>query len=76
MKSEIIELYHIRMRREDAVGIIQLDRPERFNALDVMMARDLRKAALQFARDPEIRCVVLTGTDQAFCSGADLKYVR
>lgn len=76
MKSETVELYHIRMRREDAVGIIQLDRPDRFNALDVAMARDLRKAALQFARDPEIRCVILAGTDRVFCSGADLKYIR
>ncbi|MDT7884879.1 MAG: enoyl-CoA hydratase-related protein, partial [Thermoflexus sp.] len=56
--------------------IIQMDRPERFNALDVAMARDLRKAALQLARDPAIRCVILAGTDRAFCSGADLKYVR
>ncbi|MCS7350448.1 MAG: enoyl-CoA hydratase-related protein [Anaerolineae bacterium] len=64
------------MQRKGAVGIIQLDRPERFNALDVAMARDLRKAALQLARDPEIRCVILAGTDRVFCSGADLKYIR
>ncbi len=76
MSHRVVELHHIRMRWDNGVGTIQLDRPERFNALDVAMARDLRKAALQFARDPQIRCVVLAGTDRAFCSGADLRYVQ
>lgn len=64
------------MERRGAVGIITMDRPERFNALDVQMARDLRKAALQFARDEAVRCVVLAGSEKVFCSGADLKYIR
>ena len=62
--------------RKGAIGIITLARPERFNGLDVTMARDLRKAALGYARDDAIRCVVLAGGEKAFCSGADLKYVR
>jgi 2-(1,2-epoxy-1,2-dihydrophenyl)acetyl-CoA isomerase len=76
MAETTLDLYHIRVRREGAVGYIVMDRPERFNALDVPMARDLRKAALHLARDRGIRCVVLAGTDRVFCSGADLKYVR
>ncbi len=64
------------MERQGAVGVIVMDRPERFNALDVRMARDLRRAALALARDRGIRCAVLAGTDRVFCSGADLKYVR
>lgn len=67
---------HVRAERRGAVGVIVMDRPERFNALDPPMARDLRKAALAFARDRGVRCVVLAGTDRVFCSGADLKYVR
>jgi 2-(1,2-epoxy-1,2-dihydrophenyl)acetyl-CoA isomerase len=66
---------HICMERKGAVGIITMTRPERFNALDVKMAKDLRKAALQFARDNDVRCVVLAGGEHVFCSGADLKYV-
>ena len=53
-----------------------MERPQRFNALDVEMAKDLRRAALQMARDQSIRCVILAGDERAFCSGADLKYVR
>ena len=72
----IVEMEHIRMERKGAVGTITMVRPERFNALDVRMAKDLRKAALQFARDNEVRCVILAGGEKVFCSGADLKYIR
>ncbi len=67
---------HVRMTREGAVGIITFDRIERFNAMDVAMAQDFRKAGLQFARAQDIRCVVIQGSGGVFCSGADLKYVR
>src|SRR5688572_10169416 len=67
---------NIRAARDGAVGIITIDRPERFNSFDVVTARDLRKASLGFARDQEIRCVVLRGTNGVFSSGADLKYIR
>jgi 2-(1,2-epoxy-1,2-dihydrophenyl)acetyl-CoA isomerase len=67
---------HIHTARHNSVGTITLDRPERFNALDVATARDLRHAGLEMARDPEIRCVVLQGSGGIFCSGADLKYIR
>lgn len=66
----------IRTERDGAVGIITMDRRERFNAMDVAMAQDFRKAGLQMARDATIRCVVLKGAGGVFCSGADLKYIR
>jgi len=67
---------HIRIARDRAVATITIDRRERYNALDVDTARDFRKAGLQCARDPDVRCVVLTGAGGVFCSGADLKYIR
>ena len=67
---------HIRTARDGGVGVITIDRRERFNALDVMTARDLRQAARVMARDGAVRCVVLRGTGSVFCSGADLKYIR
>jgi 2-(1,2-epoxy-1,2-dihydrophenyl)acetyl-CoA isomerase len=60
----------------DGVGMITINRPHRFNALDVQTARDLRRAALAQARDDRVRVVVLRGTGGVFCSGADLKYIR
>ncbi|MBK5259673.1 MAG: enoyl-CoA hydratase/isomerase family protein [Thermoanaerobaculia bacterium] len=67
---------NIQMERDGGVGLITIDRKERFNSLDVETARDLRKAGLQFARDASVRAVVLRGAGGIFCSGADLKYIR
>jgi 2-(1,2-epoxy-1,2-dihydrophenyl)acetyl-CoA isomerase len=67
---------HIRTRIEDAVGYITIDRPERFNSLDVRTAQDLRRAGLMLARDAGVRVVILSGVNGVFCSGADLKYIR
>jgi 2-(1,2-epoxy-1,2-dihydrophenyl)acetyl-CoA isomerase len=67
---------HIRIERDGAVGTLVIDRKERFNALDVATARDLRAAGLALARDPEVRCMVVQGSHGIFCSGADLKYIR
>ena len=67
---------HIKVERDDGIGIITIDRTERFNSLDVATAQDLRKAGLQLARDDGVRAVVIRGTGGIFCSGADLKYIR
>jgi 2-(1,2-epoxy-1,2-dihydrophenyl)acetyl-CoA isomerase len=70
---------HIRVNRDpghDAVGVITIDRPERFNSFDVETARDFRKAGLALARDAGVRVVVVRGTNGVFSSGADLKYIR
>jgi 2-(1,2-epoxy-1,2-dihydrophenyl)acetyl-CoA isomerase len=69
-------LSQIRVDVKDAVGTITIDRPGRFNSLDVETARDLRKAGIQLARDVNVRAVVLRGTQKSFCSGADLKYIN
>jgi len=67
---------HIRMTMDGAVGTITIDRRDRFNSLDVDTAQEFRKAGLQFARDAQVRCVVIRGEGGVFCSGADLKYIR
>ena len=67
---------HIHMRREGAVGIITIDRPGRFNSLDVRTAQDFRRAGLQYARENDVRVVLLRGLPGTFCSGADLKFIR
>lgn len=67
---------HIRVERDGAVGILTIDRRDRFNSLDVATARDFRQAGLRLARDPQVRAVILRGEEGVFCSGADLKYIR
>lgn len=60
---------------EDGIGRLTIDRPDHFNSFDVETAQDFRKAGLQLARDDEVRCAVVSGTGDVFCSGADLKYI-
>jgi 2-(1,2-epoxy-1,2-dihydrophenyl)acetyl-CoA isomerase len=67
---------HIETRTVEHVGTITINRPHRFNALDVTTARDLRRAALALARDEHVRVIVLRGVNGVFCSGADLKYIQ
>jgi len=67
---------HIHTVRTGRVGVITIDRPARFNSLDVRTAQEFRRAGLQYARDDEVRVVVLRGLPGMFCSGADLKFIR
>ena len=57
----------------EGVGTITLNRPEAMNSLDVATKVLLRETVLHAAEDPAVRCVVLTGTGRAFCTGQDLK---
>jgi 2-(1,2-epoxy-1,2-dihydrophenyl)acetyl-CoA isomerase len=52
------------------VALITLDRPDRLNAIDVGLSRDV--VAHLGRAGTEARAVVLTGEGKAFCSGADL----
>jgi enoyl-CoA hydratase len=58
---------------EDHIGIIQLNRPEALNALNDHLLSELAEALKSFNEDDEVRCVILTGSEKSFCSGADLK---
>lgn len=58
---------------EDGVGVVTFNRPDAMNSLDVPTKEAFLAALRQVADDPEVRCVVLTGTGRAFCVGQDLK---
>jgi 2-(1,2-epoxy-1,2-dihydrophenyl)acetyl-CoA isomerase len=58
---------------EDGVAVLTLNRPERLNALTRIMLSELRTQLASLAEDPDIGCVVLTGSGRAFCSGGDVR---
>jgi 2-(1,2-epoxy-1,2-dihydrophenyl)acetyl-CoA isomerase len=62
----------VALRRDGPVLWITLNRPDRLNALDAPMHAGLA-VALEEARDPAVRAVVLTGAGRGFCSGQDLR---
>jgi len=63
---------YILTETRERVGIIRLNRPQRLNALNDALARELGVALEVFDDDPAIGCIVLTGNDKAFAAGADI----
>jgi len=61
----------VRYEVEGNVAHVVLNRPDRMNALTVAMARLVEDVLLQAERDPDVRCIVLSGAGSAFCSGDD-----
>jgi 2-(1,2-epoxy-1,2-dihydrophenyl)acetyl-CoA isomerase len=57
----------------DGILTLTLNRPEARNALTGDMLAALDAAARRAALDPDVRCLVLTGAGNAFCSGGDVK---
>ena len=57
----------------DGVATITLNRPDAMNSLDVATKELLLETVTAVAEDDAARCVVLTGTGRAFCTGQDLK---
>lgn len=56
----------------DGVATLTLNRPERMNTISGPMLDSLASLLTRADKDPEVRCVVLTGTGRAFCAGLDL----
>ncbi|ORV47520.1 MULTISPECIES: enoyl-CoA hydratase [Mycobacteriaceae] len=61
----------IGVTRDEAVTTVELQRPERRNALNSQLVTELREAIVD-AADHDVRAIVLTGQGTVFCAGADL----
>jgi 2-(1,2-epoxy-1,2-dihydrophenyl)acetyl-CoA isomerase len=59
--------------REEHIGTLTLNRPDKLNALNDQMAVELIKAMTDFLQDTETRVIVITGAGRAFSAGADLQ---
>lgn len=57
---------------EGHVATITLNRPAKLNAMSWVMFEEIGAAFRRAADDADVRCVVVTGAGEAFCSGADL----
>ena len=63
----------IRLERDGAIATVTLNRPDKLNAMNKAMWRDLASVMQQVSADDSIRCVVLRGAgERAFCPGADI----
>ena len=57
---------------EDGVGVITLNRPEKLNAMNRQLGRELHDALKRFEADDGVGCIVLTGAGRAFSAGGDI----
>jgi enoyl-CoA hydratase/carnithine racemase len=55
------------------VALCRLNRPEARNALSPELMAELARALDGFDADPEVRCIVIAGSDEAFAAGADIR---
>ena len=62
----------IQTRTEGPVGIITLDRPKQLNALNGELMVQLGDALKAFDANPDIGCMIITGSEKAFAAGADI----
>ncbi len=63
----------ILVERRDRVALITLHRPKALNALSLRVMEELTAAADAADRDPDVGCLVITGSERAFAAGADIK---
>ncbi len=59
-------------RRDDGVAVVRLNRPAQRNALNLEVRRRLAEIFGELGADDAVRCVILTGNEEAFAAGADL----
>lgn len=62
--------------KEDSLGIVTLNRPERLNATNEQLIKELNMVLDEIEYDDDTRVVILTGGEKVFCVGADLKEQR
>ena len=67
---------HILVETRGSVGLITLNRPKAMNALCADLAREIAEAVDAYEADDAIGALVLTGSEKAFCAGADIKEMQ
>ena len=60
------------IEQRDHIVIMTLNRPDRLNAISRTMLNELSVKMTEANKDPDVRCVVLTGAGKGFCAGLDL----
>jgi len=59
----------------DGIAHVQLNRPDKLNALDLEMFEAIAQQASDLKQDKSIRAVILSGEGRAFCTGLDVEAI-
>jgi enoyl-CoA hydratase/carnithine racemase len=64
---------YLLVEQKGSVGWITLNRPKALNALCDGLIDELNKVTTEMDSDPNVRAIVITGSEKAFAAGADIK---
>ena len=68
-----VPMSHLLESIEDGIATLTMNRPEARNAMNAEIIDGLQAALPRLGADNDVRCVVLTGANGAFCAGGDVK---
>ena len=66
----------VRLQVTDGAARVELNRPDKYNALNDALIERLSDILDTVERDPDVRCVVLSGAGDAFCAGGDIDRMK
>jgi len=75
-REESLTFETILVETRGRVGLITLNRPKALNAINRQLTAEVIEAAETFDKDPEIGCLVISGSEKAFAAGADIKEMQ
>ncbi len=67
-----MDLTTVEYEKRGHIAYVTLNRPEKLNAMNAAMHRELADVWADFQRDPEMRAAILSGNGRYFSAGADL----
>lgn len=70
---EAFEYILVDPQHRPQVALIQINRPQALNALNLDLMQEIKRALMALDDDQEVRCIVITGNEKAFAAGADIK---
>jgi len=68
-----MQLIIVTEQYQPGIALIQLNRPKELNALNPQLMGEVRDALLQLDKNDSVKVIIITGNDQAFAAGADIK---
>ncbi|HEC0038273.1 2-(1,2-epoxy-1,2-dihydrophenyl)acetyl-CoA isomerase PaaG [Acinetobacter baumannii] len=67
-----MDYQNIITEEKNGVGYLTFNRPKALNSFNVDMHREVAEVLSQWTKNPDVRCVVISGEGRGFCAGQDL----
>ncbi|MBE4721782.1 2-(1,2-epoxy-1,2-dihydrophenyl)acetyl-CoA isomerase PaaG [Acinetobacter baumannii] len=67
-----MDYQNIIAEEKNGVGYLTFNRPKALNSFNIDMHREVAEVLNQWTKNPEVRCVVISGEGRGFCAGQDL----